>query len=94
MGLCQVLRMGWNPGCRAFAEAGDLAGPSIYFRYTSLWALHCPGWDYFLGKYHCLVLFYVCVAVIPIPEVGVFDEVLTAASSAVLRVRRGGPASP
>lgn len=85
---------GWNPWCRACRAWGDLAGAIYFLLNLPLLAIAWSRFGhYFLGKTIACVLFYsVLLAVIPIPEVGVFDEVLTGLrSSAVCCAARGRP---
>ena len=100
LGLAQLLRMGLESLVPGLQSLGDLAG-AIYF--LLILPLLAIAWSrfghYFLGKTIACVLFYsVLLAVIPIPEVGVFDEVLTACviggllcgGSFLIRLRRAG----
>lgn len=80
LGLAQLLRMGLESLVPGLQSLGDLAGAIYFLLNLPLLAIAWSRFGhYFLGKTIACVLFYsVLLAVIPIPEVGVFDEVLTA----------------
>ncbi len=96
LGLAQLLRMGLESLVPGLQSLGDLAGAIYFLLNLPLLAIAWSRFGhYFLGKTIACVLFYsVLLAVIPIPEVGVFDEVLTACVIGGLLCAARGPASP